>query len=311
MSNTTLYVYSPSSTIIDKGAFARGLKTLKGLGYDVILDPDVKARHLRFAGDDATRLRAIERAAASGADIAIVSRGGYGLTRLLPHLPYDAIEQSVQRGMKWVGFSDFTAFQAAVYSQRRCVTWAGPSIGADFGYQDPKTSQPDDIMLACFEDLVCGQGEGVGWRLPKTEPALQGGQDDMDFGRGTVWGGNLCVLASLLGSPYFPKIKGGVLWLEDVAEHPYRVERLLTQLLHAGILDAQRAIVLGRFTDYTTGPADGGFKLSTVVQWLAQQTQVPILTGLPFGHVPTKVILPFGLKAHLTRDGCEALAYWG
>ena len=308
---TTLYVYSPSSTIIDKSAFARGLKTLRGLGYEIILDPDVRARHLRFAGDDATRLRAIERAAASGADIAIVSRGGYGLTRLLPHLPYDAIDKSAQRGMKWVGFSDFTAFQASVYSQRRCVTWAGPSVGADFGYQDPKTAQPDDILLACFDDLACGQGEGVGWRLPKDAPVLNTAGSEMNFGRGTVWGGNLCVLVSLLGSPYFPKIKGGILWLEDVAEHPYRIERMLTQLLHAGVLDAQKAIVLGQFTDYKTGPADGGFKMATVVQWLAEQTKVPVLTGLPFGHVPTKVVLPFGLKAQLTLDGRDALMYWG
>lgn len=307
----SIYIYSPSSTIIDKAAFARGVKTLKGLGYEVLLDADVKARHLRFAGDDATRLRAIERAAASGADIAMVSRGGYGLTRLLPQLPYDAIAQSVERGMVWMGFSDFTAFQAAVFAQRRCVTWAGASVGADFGYQDPQTSEPDDIMLACFDDLACGQGEGTGWRMPKNAPVLQGASAELDLGRGTIWGGNLCVLVSLLGSPYFPKIKGGILWLEDVAEHPYRVERMLTQLLHAGVLDQQKAIVLGQFTDYKTGPADGGFKLSTVVQWLAGQTQTPILTGLPFGHVPTKVMLPFGLKAHLSVEERDALLYWG
>lgn len=310
----SIYIYSPSSTIIDKAAFTRGIKFLKSLGYELILDPDVKARSTRFAGDDATRLRAIERAAHSGADMAMVSRGGYGLTRLLPHLPYQAIGKSVENGMKWLGFSDFTAFQTAVFAQQRIVTWAGPSVGADFGFQDPQTGEPDDIMLACFDDLCCGQGEGMGWRLPKDAPVIQnldGISTAQDYGTGTVWGGNLCVLVSLLGSPYFPKIKNGILWLEDVAEHPYRIERMLTQLLHAGVLDQQRAIVLGQFTDYKTGPADGGFKLKSVVDWLAQQTKTPLLTGLPFGHVPTKVMLPFGLKAQLAHEGRDALMVWG
>ena len=126
-----------------------------------------------------------------------------------------------------------------------------------------------------------------------------------------MWGGNLAVLASLVGTPYFPQVKGGVLVLEDIAEHPYRIERMLTQLLHAGILAQQKAIVLGQFTHYQLAPNDKGFRLQTVVDWLRAQVKVPVWTNLPMGHVPTKVLLPFGSPVDLLVEGRDALLYWG
>jgi muramoyltetrapeptide carboxypeptidase len=118
-------------------------------------------------------------------------------------------------------------------------------------------------------------------------------------------------LTSLLGSPYFPEIKGGVLFLEDVAEHPYRIERMLTQLLHAGVLARQKAILLGQFTEFTLTAHDRGFKLQTVVQWLRQKIKTPIVTNLPYGHVQTKVLLPVGAKVDLNVEGRDALMAWG
>ncbi|MCX7742726.1 MAG: LD-carboxypeptidase, partial [Tepidimonas sp.] len=105
----TIYVYSPSGAVRDRAGVRRALRRLQEAGYEVTLDPAALARHQRFAGDDAPRLQAIERAAASGADVVLTTRGGYGLTRLLPQLPYEAIAASVQRGTAWVGLSDFTA----------------------------------------------------------------------------------------------------------------------------------------------------------------------------------------------------------
>jgi muramoyltetrapeptide carboxypeptidase len=126
-----------------------------------------------------------------------------------------------------------------------------------------------------------------------------------------LWGGNLTVLSSLLGSPYFPQVRKGLLFLEDVAEHPYRIERMLTQLLHAGVLGQQRAIILGQFTDFKLVPHDRGYKLATVVDWLRSQLKIPVLTNLPFGHVATKVLLPVGTQAQLLVDGRDAMLYWG
>ena len=297
-----IYIFSPSGAVRDKAAFKRGLKHLRALGHEVEVDADALTSHLRFAGDDATRLAAIGRAAASGADVAMVTRGGYGLTRLLPALPYAAISKAVETGTQFVGLSDFTAFELAVMAKTGAITWQGPALGEDFGAPDG----PDDIMQACFDDLLLEQGEGAGWRLPAAEADAA-----LEVHNAKLWGGNLAVLVSLLGTPYLPKVKGGVLFLEDVGEHPYRLERMLTQLLHSGVLAQQKAIVLGQFTNYKLVPHDKGFKLASVVAWLRSQVAVPVLTGLPFGHVPTKVLLPVGAKIDLVTQGRDALMVWG
>jgi muramoyltetrapeptide carboxypeptidase len=316
-----LYIYSPSGAVRDKAAFKRGVVQLKALGYAVEIDPAALLSHQRFAGDDATRLAAIGRAAASGADAVLTTRGGYGLTRLLPNLPYKAIAKSIDKGTRWVGFSDFTALQLALLARSGACTWAGPALGEDFG----ALPLADDIMLACFEDLLLGQGEGAGWTLPLNKkagsavaiasvalPAHQtSASSNFHIKKAVLWGGNLAVLTSLLGTPYWPGIKRGVLFLEDVGEQPFRIERMLTQLLHAGVLAQQQAIVLGQFTGFKTTPHDRGFGLATVVQWLRSQLKIPVLTNLPFGHVPTKVMLPVGAEVSLTVEGRDALLFWG
>ena len=298
-----IYVFSPSSAVRDKAAFRRGIKHLQAMGHEVEVDVAALASHMRFAGDDATRIEAIDRAAASGADVALISRGGYGLTRILPGLPYKAIAKAIDKGTQFVGLSDFTAFNLAVLVKTGRITWQGPALGEDFGTAE----EPDDIMLACFDDLLQDQGEGAGWQRPKADAAIQTKAHDA-----VLWGGNLTVLTSLLGTPYFPAIDKGVLFLEDIGEHPYRIERMLTQLLHAGVLARQKAIVLGQFSLNKLVPGhDKGYKLNTVVEWLRGQLKTPVLTGLPFGHVSTKVLLPVGAKVDLVTEGRDALMVWG
>jgi len=297
-----IYIFSPSSAVRDKTAFKRGIKRLQAQGHQVEVDADALSSHMRFAGNDETRLNAIQRAAGSGADIALISRGGYGLTRLLTQLPYKSIAKAIDKGMQFVGLSDFTAFQLAVYAKTQRITWQGPALGEDFGSE----GEPDDIMQACFEDLCLEQGEGTGWRFPAADIAKP-----VKVNNAVLWGGNLTVLTSLLGTPYFPLIQGGVLFLEDVGEHPYRVERMLTQLFNAGILQQQKAIVFGQFTSYKLVSHDKGFKLQTVINRLRAQLKLPVLTGLPFGHVPTKVLLPIGAQVDLATDGRDAFLVWG
>jgi muramoyltetrapeptide carboxypeptidase len=297
-----IYIYSPSSAVRDKASFKRGIKRLQAQGHQVEVDPDALSSHMRFAGDDETRLNAIARAAASGANIAMISRGGYGLTRLLTKLPYKAIAKSIDNGTQYVGLSDFTAFQLAVYAKTQRITWQGPELGKDFGPEH----EPDDIMQACFDDLCLEQGEGTGWRMP-----VDANQKTVRVNNAVLWGGNLAVLTSLLGTPFFPLVKKGVLFLEDVGEHPYKIERMLTQLFNAGVLQNQKAIVFGQFTSYKLISHDKGFKLKTVIDRLQTQLKIPVLTGLPFGHVPTKVLLPIGAKVDLATEGRDAFIVWG
>ena len=314
-----IYIYSPSSAVRDKTSFKRGIKRLKALGHEVEIDEAALAKFQRFAGDDETRLAAIGRAAASGADVALISRGGYGLTRILPAINYKALAKSIEKGTKFVGQSDFTALQMALLAKTGAVTWAGPALGEDFGTEQI----PDDIMEACFDDLLSGQGEGAGWQLPKTKnlDAINSGAScariysatgQFSIQNAPLWGGNLAVLASLIGTPYLPAIKGGILFIEDVGEHPYRIERILTHLLHAGVLANQKAIVFGQFSNYKLMPGyDSGFNLAAVASRLQAQVKAHVLMGLPFGHVPTKVLLPVGAKVTLAVEGGEALIVWG
>lgn len=328
-----IYIYSPSGAVRDKAAFRRGVRRLETLGHEVEVDQSALASFQRFAGDDATRLAAIHRAAASGADVAMISRGGYGLTRLLDQIKYKSLAKAIDKGMQFVGLSDFTALQLSVLAQTGRTSWAGPSLCEGFGVSDSADAAdghgkggqggPDEIMLACFEDMLLGQGEGTGWRQsrePLPAPAgphaafhsrRMGDSADYLIKDAPLWGGNLAVLCSLLGTPYFPQVKGGILFLEDVAEHPYRIERMLTQLHYAGVLAKQKAIVLGQFTEYKLVPHDKGFRLQSVLDWLRGQLKVPVLTNLPFGHVPTKVLLPVGRRCDLLVQGREVLLLWG
>jgi muramoyltetrapeptide carboxypeptidase len=115
----------------------------------------------------------------------------------------------------------------------------------------------------------------------------------------------------MVGTPFFPSVKGGILFLEDVGEHPYQIERMLTQLLHAGVLAAQKAIVLGQFTGFKLSTHDKGYKFNTVVAWLQAQLKTPVLTNLPYGHVQTKVLLPVGKSAELAAEGKDVMLVWG
>ncbi|MFO1182133.1 LD-carboxypeptidase [Ottowia sp.] len=318
-----IYVYSPAGAVRDRAAFRRGIKQLQALGHEVEIDLDALSSWQRFAGDDATRLAAIGRAAASRADVTLISRGGYGLTRLLPHMPWRDLARSVERGTRWVGFSDFTVLQLGLLARTPgAVTWAGPALCEGFGAADVTDASeghggatgsggPDEIMLACFDDLVSGVGEGTGWRLRAPDVAALGPRQGSLAGHAPLWGGNLCMVTSLLATPWWPDIKGGVLFLEEVGEHPYRIERMLLQLLHAGVLARQKAIVLGDFSDYRLGPHDRGYTLAKVIDHLRAQLKVPVLTGLPFGHTPTKVLLPVGAHVDLLVEGREALLLWG
>ena len=302
---TMLTLFSPAGVLVKSAPLTLAAKRLKGLGFDVQIDESARARFQRFAGDDDTRLAALHRVAKESPSIALATRGGYGLTRLLDRIDWKLIARSIEHGTRWVGQSDFTTLQLGLMAQpkfgAKLVTWAGPLACDDFGRAD-EAGGVDEITRDCFLEAMSGALEAVGFRT-------EAGYDGLEA-RGTLWGGNLCMVNSLLGTKYFPRVKGGVLYLEDVNEHPYRVERNLLQLLQAGVLDAQKAIVLGEFSAFRKAPHDRGYSMKTVVQNLRTLTKTPILTGLPFGHVPTKVTMPVGAKVTLLVQGRDVLIGW-
>jgi muramoyltetrapeptide carboxypeptidase len=301
-----LTVFSPAGVIVEPVRIRRARQRLKALGFDVTLDEATLARHQRFAGDDATRLAALHRVARAAPSVAMAARGGYGLTRLLPNIDWKLVAKSIERGTRWVGHSDMTALQLGLLAKVGPLrTWAGPLARDQFGRSDDEGGL-DEVTAGCFAEAMRGELEAVGFRT-------EAGFDGLEV-RGTLWGGNLAMVQSLLGTPYWPSakiVKGGVLFLEDVNDHPYRIERAMLQLHQAGVLASQRAVVLGHVMGYKPAAHDRGYTFKTMVAYLRSLTQTPILTGLPFGHVPMIVSLPVGAKVTLAVSGRDAFIGWG
>ena len=299
---SSLHLFSPAGVVRSIVPLGRAARRLGALGFAVTVDPSAGAKMQRFAGDDETRLAAIHRVAAARPSVALASRGGYGLTRLLDRIDWKRIGKSVDAGTRWVGMSDLTSLQLGLLAHADGgITWAGPLACEDFGRSDAEGGV-DDVTQGCFLEAMSGELEAVGFRTDAGFDGLAA--------RGTLWGGNLCVVNSMLGTPHFPHVKNGILFLEDVNEHPYRIERNLLQLQQAGVLDRQRAVVLGAFTAWKKSPNDRGYSMAAAIGRIRAATRTPILGGLPFGHVPTKVTMPIGAKVQLLVDGRDAFIGW-
>ena len=253
-------------------------------------------KHERFGASDAERAAALHAAATDPqVDVVLALRGGYGATRLLPLLDLDLLARS---GKLFVGHSDFTALGLALLAKGGCPSFSGPMVCDDFGRAEPSDFTIDDF-LRCLrgpEHAVSFSGRDL--------PAL-----DL---RGTFWGGNLAMLTHLVGTPYLPQVDGGILFVEDINEHPYRIERMLLQLHHAGVLQRQQALVLGDFSGYRLSEYDNGYDFDAMLRYIRAVAGIPVLTGLPFGHIRDKVTLPVGAQAHVTTDpGAARIVFSG
>ncbi len=300
----SLQLFSPSGVLARPAALSLAARRLKACGFQVVEDEAARARHQRLAGPDDVRLAALHRVAAAAPSVAMATRGGYGLSRLLDRIDWPLLARSVERGTRWVGHSDFTALHIGLLAHTGAGSWAGPMATDDFGRAED-AGGVDDVTRDCFIEAMTGELEAVGFRTEASFDSLQL--------RGRLWGGNLSMLLSMLGTPHWPSartIKGGVLFIEDVNEHPYRIERGLLQLHQAGVLGAQKAVLLGQFSAWKPSPLDRGYTLKTVVAHLRSLLSVPLITGLPFGHVPTKLTLPVGRTVQLLVQGRDALIGW-
>ena len=283
-------LYAPAGFATDPAAVARAVARWEAAGHRVVVDPTALSRWQRFSAPDSDRLAAITRMADDPrVELAIALRGGYGWSRLLERLDFGAIAAS---GTRWLGHSDFTAFQLAALAAQRMVTFSGPMAGYDFGAEQVSAFTLDH----CWSLLASTQ---------YTITCELSGADEFSA-RGTLWGGNLALVAHLVGTPYLPRIDGGILFVEDIGEHPYRIERMLYQLHHAGILGRQRALLFGEFNGYELSANDNGYDLAAMIEHARAAFGVPIYTGLPFGHCRDKLTLPHGATCELQVRGATA-----
>jgi muramoyltetrapeptide carboxypeptidase len=298
----TIQLIAPSG-FADPQALKRGVERLVRAGHKVVGAGSGLRRHLRFAGTDAERINEINLLADPSEplpDVVMAVRGGYGAHRLLGHLNYEALAKRLHgSSCVWVGHSDFTAISLALRARAGVVSFAGPMLAYDFGAQSTS-----GFTIKHFWNTVRAPSQRVAW-----EARLDAGFD----AHGMLWGGNLAVICSLLGTPYLPEVDRGILFIEDVFEPVYRIERMLYQLKLSGVLDSQRAIVLGEFSGYRGDEYDPAYDLQSVVRHLRSITHVPVVGGLPFGHRRDKLTLPVGCRARLrvADNGHAELAFSG
>jgi len=276
---------APSGAIIDEDRLNRAAAYFSAHGWQVQASDNLWQKYQRFAGDDDLRLHELHAAARSDAEVVMAVRGGYGLTRLLGRIDWNLMRTAKKI---WVGHSDFTAFHLALLAQTKAPSLAGPMACYDFGNEDvsPFTERH-------FWRLI--EGDEVSFKVKASR------QPELAV-KGRLWGGNLTVLSSLVGTPYLPQVRGGLLFLEDIHEHPYRIERMLYQLELSGCLKQQRAVLLGDFSGYQLSAHDNGYDFGRMVAHLRERFKVPILTGLPFGHCTDKLTLPVGALASVVSE---------
>ena len=294
----TIGVCAPSGRV-DEATLTHGVAYLEDLGHRVVVAPETLHGWRYFAGTDEERLLGFHAIVDDpSVDLVIAARGGYGLTRLLPRIDWNRVAAS---GKAFVGFSDFTAFNMAAFACANTLTFHGPMLGVDFGRPELDSFTEQHFWMALSRPSH---------RIDDIE--AEHGYDARRID-GTLWGGNLSLLAHLVGTPYFPAIDGGILYVEDIAEEPYAIERLFMQLYHAGVLSRQRALLLGDFADCRpTNPVRYPYSMEEVVETLRQLLPFPVLTGLPFGHIPRKVTLPFGAPGTVSiREGGYSLRFAG
>jgi muramoyltetrapeptide carboxypeptidase len=272
--------------------------------------------HQRFSGSDAERTAELNDLAALPASTTVMAmRGGYGLHRLLDRIEWQAIDKAVKAGLQICGHSDFTAFQLGLLAKTGGISLAGPMLNYDFGrIEDNQIVAPDAFMWTHFKRAVQERSLSAQVNANQTLSAL-GGKTKTTTGM--LWGGNLTVLTSLIGTPYFlseQQYQNGILFLEDVNEHPYRIERMLMQLLDAGILAKQSAVMMGGFSAYRLYDNDRGYSLQAAFESIRSRLpdSIPILTDLPFGHQPNKLTLPVGVIVEIEASdaGYSMQADW-
>lgn len=311
-----IYLIAPSGASLDEQSPLAGIAWLQNQGISLQNTDCVKRVFQRFSGSDQERLQELNQIAnLNPQTIVMAMRGGYGIHRLLPNIEWQAIEQAIQKGLQICGHSDFTTFELALLAKTGALTLSGPMLNYDFGRltDDGKAIEPDDFMWRHFLNAV--QSRKLDCSIDAPQPFL--GKSTAGQIQGMLWGGNLTVLASLIGTPYLPSAKqtqGGILFLEDVNEHPYRLERTLLQLLDAGILGNQAAILLGGFSAYRLYDNDRGYNLEQAVNAIRERLpdNIPILTDLPFGHQANKLTLPIGVSTTVeySAQGFTLKAHW-
>lgn len=280
VSGDIIAIAAPSSPF-EKESLYRGISVLEETGFHVMIPDGLFEKEGYLAGDDRHRADILHRLFADKRVKAVIcARGGFGSMRILPLLDTELIRNNPKI---FVGFSDITALLSVLYSQCGLTVFHG-AMAEKLADSDPKTTESLRMTL-CSEKLPVIRAENG--------MVIRSG-----IARGKVVGGNLSVLCHLLGTRFMPDFKGGILFLEDRGEAPYRIDRMLTQMKLAGCFRNIAGLVLGHFEG--CGISEDIVK---IIRDIFQENEIPVLWGLEAGHGQPNLTIPLGVEAVLDADG--------
>jgi muramoyltetrapeptide carboxypeptidase len=293
----TIALVAPAGPI-DMPPLLEYARQLEKAGFKVDIADNIKRRNGYLAGTDDERAAELNRAIRDPNIKAIFAcRGGYGLTRIIDRLDYAALRKSPKIV---TGFSDLTALHLAIASQARLITFHSPLALHSLWSEKPEYAYSNNAFRrAVFADQYKPGQIGYPLPYPTDQPApsmLVGGK-----AQGRLMGGNLTLICSTLGTPYAIEPKGNILFIEDVNEAPYRIDRSLSQLRLAGVLDRVAGVVVGSFTTKDNNAKDAKDTDRVLREYLGQ-LKVPVLMNFPVGHARNNVTMPHGALAELDAD---------
>jgi muramoyltetrapeptide carboxypeptidase len=281
-------IVSPASSPDDFTRIEQGVKYLESLGYRVKLGKHIFKRYGYLSSTDDERADDLNEMFADEKVKAIICvRGGYGTPRLLDKVDYNLIKKKPKI---FVGYSDITALQLAIFKKTGLVTFSGPMLAVDI-YSNFDSFAEDffwRILTSRERKLEIKNPNGVELNTLKSGKAT-----------GTLLGGNLSLIASIMGTKYQPSFNGSVLVIEDIGEEPYRIDRYLSQLKNSGVLYKINACILGQFTDCAPKEPEKSLTLEQIFNDYLGNLKIPVISNLSYGHIPQKLTLPLGARVRV------------
>ena len=290
---------APAGPLLERDDLTRAVALCRALDYEPLLAPSAGRRYGYLAGTDDERLADLNFALREPSVDAIwCIRGGFGSTRILHRVDFDAL---ADRPRPLIGFSDITALLLGAVSVAGVVSFHGPVARASM----PLFSRLHFERVLAHPEAAGRLGrlpEPPGVLLPRTDRivTLSGG-----VAEGPLFGGNLTLLQCLVGTRFFPDLDGAILFLEEVGEDLYRVDRMLAQLRMVGALDRLAGVAVGRFTELKRQMSDGALGFDEVLHTYLGGLGIPVAYGFPVGHIDDQWTLPIGVRARLDADAGE------
>jgi muramoyltetrapeptide carboxypeptidase len=281
-------IVSPASSPDDFTRIEQGVKYLESLGYRVKLGKHIFKRYGYLSSTDDERADDLNEMFADEKVKAIICvRGGYGTPRLLDKVDYNLIKKKPKI---FVGYSDITALQLAIFKKTGLVTFSGPMLAVDI------YSNFDGFAEDFFWRILTSREKKIEIKNPNGVElnTLKSGK-----ATGTLLGGNLSLIASIMGTKYQPSFNDSVLVIEDIGEEPYRIDRYLSQLKNSGVLYKINACILGQFTDCAPKEPEKSLTLEQIFNDYLGNLKIPVISNLSYGHIPQKLTLPLGARVRV------------